>query len=346
MSEMRSATSAKAYRETTFVKHAFKQRWARWLDRRIPLSRAVQLGHRSIFIIPSSTGFLFGLLLVLLLVTAINYQNSLVYAVCFWLFSMAMGGMFFTFRNLKGLTLSAREAVPCYAGEAVDIPIRMDAEPGRSHLSLRMKYPGGGAEGNPSQIVSVMADSENQVSLSYRTEKRGRLRPGRLKLETRFPLGLYQAWSYVNLDVGSLVYPKPVFTPFVFASADTTEGDLEGAVQDVAGDQDFRGLRPYQPGDSLKQIAWKQLARGKGLVTKDFDSDQGASCWLDWNNLTGDTEARLSQLCGWVLTAHEEGLQYGVKMPGWTAQPAHTVPHLTLCLRQLALFGLEEETQP
>ena len=322
----------------------FRQRFQRrlngWLDRRIPLSRSVELGHRSIFIVPTSTGLVFGVLLLLLLVTAINYQNSLIYGVCFWLFSMAMGGMYFTFRNLKGLTLSAREAVPCFVGEAVDIPVRLDSGPRRSHFALWMAYPNDEDE-NPAKVVSVTSETEIEVTLAYRTHARGRLRPGRLKLETRFPLGLYRAWSYVDLEVGSLVYPAPEWTPYVFSTGKESDGELEGATLDATGDQDFRGLRPYQPGDSMKQIAWKQMARGKGLVSKDFDSDQGASCWLDWNNLAGDTEQRLQRMCGWILQAHEEGLMYGVRMPGLEAAPEHNEVHLRRCLQHLALFGDE-----
>lgn len=323
------------------LKQRIRRRWKRWLDHRIPLARAVQLGHRSIFIVPTSTGLVFTVLLAVLLVTAINYQNSLIYGVCFWLFSMAMGGMYFTFRNLKGLTLSAREAIPCFAGEAVDIPIRLNAEPRRSHLALWLGY-SPQSDDNPPKVVSVTSEAETEVELGYRTHQRGRLRPGRLKLETRFPLGLYRAWSYVDLEVGSLVYPTPEMTPYVFATGEDDQGELEGATLDATGEQDFRGLRPYQPGDSMKQIAWKQMARGKGLVSKDFDSDQGASCWLDWNNLAGDEETRLRRLCGWILTAHEEGLMYGVRMPGFSASPAHSETHLRHCLQYLALYGEED----
>ena len=328
--------------EATGLRSRFKKRWASWLDRRIPLSRSVELGHRSSFIVPAGTGLVFAILLIVLLVTAVNYQNSLVYGVCFWLFSMAMGGMYFTFRNLKGLTLSAREAVPCFAGEAVDIPVRLDAALGRSHLALWMNYPNSDDDDNPPRIISAMKGEETEVALGFRTRQRGRLRPGRLRLETRFPLGLYRAWSYVDLEVGSLVYPAPEYTPYIFATGDDDQGELEGATLDASGDQDFRGLRPYQPGDSLKQIAWKQMARGKGLVSKDFDSDQGASCWLDWNNLGGDIETRLSRMCGWILSAHEEGLLYGVRMPGLTAAPEHSEMHLRRCLQHLALYGEQE----
>ena len=42
-------------------------------------------------------------------------------------------------------------------------------------------------------------------------ERRGWLPLGRVMLETRFPLGLFRAWSYVEPDSRCLVYPRPDF---------------------------------------------------------------------------------------------------------------------------------------
>ena len=34
------------------------------------------------------------------------------------------------------------------------------------------------------------------------------------------------------------------------------------------GSEDFYGLRDYVPGDSLRQVAWKTVARGQGMQLK------------------------------------------------------------------------------
>ncbi|MEE9254876.1 MAG: hypothetical protein V3U43_08070, partial [Pseudomonadales bacterium] len=64
-------------------------RWLKsWLDRRFPPSRTVTLDRRNVFIFPTREGFAFGLLLLLLLLGAINYQNTLVFAFAFLLASL------------------------------------------------------------------------------------------------------------------------------------------------------------------------------------------------------------------------------------------------------------------
>jgi uncharacterized protein (DUF58 family) len=320
------------------IKRLFGHRWQRWLDRRLPATRTMVLGHRSIFIVPTRIGLLYLALVVLLLVTAINYQNSLIYGMTFWLFSIGLSAMYLTFRNLKGLSISSREAINGHVGQVFDIPLRLAAMPRREHLSLWLQYPD-----NPGQQLSIHRGESDTCPLSYRCHQRGYLSPGRLLLESRFPLGLFRAWSWIKLDFSTLVYPYPEKSPFVFRSGDG-DGELLGATLEVRGEQDFRGLRQYQPGDSMRQIAWKQLARGKGLMTKDFDSDEGASCWLDWANASGDLEPRLSQLCGWVLEAHQLGWQYGLRLPTQELAPAHSEVHLGACLKMLALFRLDEAT--
>lgn len=314
---------------------SWREQWVRWLNNRIPLSKQITLGHRTIFIVPNRTGWLFAAILIVMLVTAVNYQNSLIYGLVFWLFSTGLTAMMFTFRNLSGLTLAAGHAYPCFAGEVVELPVRLIAPPKQAYWGLQL-----GFTGQPAMSAGVAKDETHSLSLSYRTEQRGYAKPGRFRLETRYPVGIYTSWSWVGLDFGALVYPKPEWVPFIFRSGEGGE-DIQGASAQQSGQQDFYGLRNYQPGDSLRQIAWKQLAKGRGLVTKEFDSDEGATCWLDWDVLApASTETRLSRLCGWVLQAHQNGWRYGLRLPGTEIAPDNSDAHRDQCLQALALYDL------
>src|SRR5699024_2538312 len=75
----------------------------RWLKKRIPASSQVRLNHRRIFIMPTRAGMGLLLLLLIMLIGAINYQNSLIYAVVFLLGSLFWVGLHHTYRNLAGL---------------------------------------------------------------------------------------------------------------------------------------------------------------------------------------------------------------------------------------------------
>lgn len=309
--------------------------WQNWLNRRIPLTRQLSLSHRSIFIVPTKAGLLFIALLVVMLLTGINYQNSLIFALVFWLFSLSLVAMLLTFRNLAGLRIRAGQAQANFAGERVALPLTLAGNK-RAHEAIYLGLPD--QQGIYSQ---VLANDERELSLYYRPTKRGRLRVERILIESRFPFGLFRAWSWVHLEFHGIVYPKPEPTTMVLGQLGDEQQNEAGSQH--SGDQEFHGLRHYQAGDSLKRIAWKQLARGKGLVTKEFNELLAGEYFFRWQDLAGlPEETRLSRLCAWLVQAHDEGSHYGLELPNQTFALNHSEQHLAQCLTALALFNLGE----
>lgn len=345
------------------MSNLLRNKFKSWLDRRIPPAAEVTLSQRSIFIMPSKTGGMFLLLLILLLITAINYQNSLIYGLVFWLFSIGLSAMIFTYRNLSGLTLKAGNAVVGFAGNTIEIPIRL-ADPKRSHYGLSLSWAQNNADnedtgsagnlGSDLPEASVSCDlvvdnkhtnsstgsNETEVKIPFSLNTRGHLKTPRLKLQTRYPFGLYTCWTWVRLKSPGIVYPKPITTPFI-----TAEGhgdDLQADANLALGNDEFIGLRSYQAGDSLKHIAWKYLAKGKGLLTKEYDNQQLSMQWLDWHSLQGMAEEnRLSHLTGWILQAEQQGRAYGLRLVGQTIAPSQGDGHRKQCLAALALYNLD-----
>jgi uncharacterized protein (DUF58 family) len=170
-----------------------------------------------------------------------------------------------------------------------------------------------------------------------KTEVRGWLQLERVTMETRFPLGLIRAWSYVQPDMRALVYPKPDRSPLPATHPVAESGEAQTA---GSGTDDFAGLRPYQPGDSPRHIAWKAAARDDSLLTKTFAGRASSELWFDWDELPADlhVEARLSRLARWVLLAEEQGLRYGLKLPGTTVPLGEGLAHRDSCLKELALY--------
>ena len=327
------------------LKTLFKQKWLRWLERRIPASDEITLSQKSIFIIPSLVGWMYSLLLVLLLVTAINYQNSLIFALTFWLFSIGLSAMIFTYRNLSGLVIKVSHRISGFSGSHVEIPIRIsDAK--KAHQGLMFSWPQKTSTAHHIVYSEIELGNEKELSIPYVLGKRGHLMTERLNIETRYPFGLYKSWTWLRLNTPGIVYPKPIFTPFMLSEGAGGEDDMNTQVNLIAGNDEFLGLRSYQPGDSLKHIAWKYLAKGKGLLTKEYDNQQLSMQWLNWYSLQGlGLEERLSHLTGWVLQAEKEGRAYGLNLPGIRIQPNIGDQHRDQCLTQLALFNQVEDAR-
>ena len=315
---------------------ALRQKFSIWLFRPKIESGTVTLNQRRIFILPTRQGLGFALVLLLMLLGDINYNLSLGYVLTFLLGTTAMMTMLHAFRNMAQLEIRAGRVDAVFAGDMAQFVFHFHNTSGlpRYHLYLH--------DDNWHGVTfDIPAQQGAEIILPLPAPQRGWLGSGRLTLFTEFPLGLFHAWSYLHFDTRCLVYPKPAAPlPLPASSAQSGVG-----VFNVAGDEDFSGLRNYVAGDALPRIAWKALAREQGLQVKQFSTQQGQELWLDWSLLPAvHTERKLEMLTRWVLDADTQKLHYGLRLPGVELPPRHGAAHRAECLRALALYGFGDIT--
>jgi uncharacterized protein (DUF58 family) len=309
-------------------------RFSRWLDRRIPPSRSLTLSQQSIFIFPTVTGFLFGGLIVLLILGAINYQNSLVYGVAFTLGSLFLVTILYTFRNLSGLTIELIAAGTGFVGEDVEFQVRISRSKGKGREGVQLGWLGAIA-----QWAELYDTEACTVRLFVPAKTRGWLDPGRLLIETQYPLGLLRAWTWVDLGARALVYPQPLFIDQPELIARRGE---DGELMDPQGSDDFSDMRSYRPGDPVRHVIWRAYARTDQLVVKEYTSYLDPRLMLDYARVAGGTEERLSRLTGMALNAARSGREFGLVLPGTKVRPGIGDPHRDSILRALALYGLPQ----
>jgi len=309
-------------------------RWTNWFYGFAPPERGtIRLGHRRVYIVPTRLGWMFGGVLAILLMGSINYALALGFALTFLLGGLGLAGMVHTARNLARLEVSAGRTEPVFAGEAAQFPLRIDNPSPFDRPSILVRHVGSAAQ----LVVDVPARNPAEAVLGIRAERRGRLPLGRVMLETRFPLGMFRAWSYVEPELNCLVYPKPLPSALPQTSARTSGGRTSAQ---AGGNDDFAGLRMYQPADSPRHIAWKRAAQSDDLLTKQFSEEASDEFWLDWQqtNPRLHLEERLSVLAGWVLAAERSGARYGLRLPGEEVAPGRGDAKRAQCLEALALY--------
>jgi len=308
-----------------------------WIQRRVHREPGpVTLGRRRIFILPTRLGLVYAGLLVVMLLGATNYSNSLAFGLTFLLASLGLVCMHHTHRNLLNLRVSAERAEPVFAGARGAFPLTLSnpSRVPRFAVALTRAASGSG--------VDISANGEARLLMHTQPAKRGRLPAPRFTLETGFPLGLFRAWAWVELDVSCLVYPKP--DDRAGAAPRQHHGAGDAAAQ-RPGDEDFDSLRAYRAGDPIRRIHWKSGSGREGPMVKQFSSPAGEALWLDWGQLAGlDTEARLSRLCRWVLEASQGGDTYGMRLPGALIEPGSGTAHERRCLEALALYPHSTES--
>lgn len=309
-----------------------KTRFGRWLDARIPPTRKLTLTQRNVFIFPTLTGGVFTILVLLLLVGAVNYQNSLMFGVAFLLVGVFLTAILHTFRNLAGLTVEYLGADTAFVDEHVRFRVRVSRPENQRREGIQLGWPN-----TIKRWVEVYDSAHATVDLYVAGQHRGWLRPGRMLIETLFPLGLLRAWTWVDLDAQALIYPRPFFERGTQLSEQSTEA---GQRLDTLGSDDFQDVRDYTPGDPVRHIMWRAFARTGDLHVKNYASYLQDSVWIDFNVLIGDTERRLSLMTGLVLDADANRREFGLRLPGVTLQPAGGASHVADALKCLALHGL------
>jgi uncharacterized protein (DUF58 family) len=321
---------------TTAWRAAFRRLFTAWmLDRDGRGETPVVLTQRRIFILPTREGLIFAAVLFALFIASVNYNLNLGYVLTFLLASMGLTSMLHAFRNLARLEVTSGKADPVFAGESVLFHVNLRNPSGLARFAVGAKHAGAEID-----FTDIAANRTGVLRVRIASTQRGWLAPGRLTLFTRYPLGLFYAWSNVQLDPRALVYPKPDRgnVPPPYSKARHERGKSESP-----GDDDFGGLKSYRPGDSPRHIAWKALARGQGLLTKQFAGPYVAELWLDWDALSGmQTEARLSRLTRWALDAHLTRASFGLRLPGRLLPQGSGERHFQEVLRALALFQLHD----
>ncbi|WP_431476969.1 DUF58 domain-containing protein [Massilia eburnea] len=301
----------------------------------------VHLVMRRVFILPTRPGLAFVGLLLIMLIGSINYNLGLGFVLTFFTGSCAIVDMYMTAKNLAFLHLAPGRAQPVFAGDEAQFELLVRNATPRARYAIWLGFQD---EGEPRQSIDVASKGSAAVMLSRPSAQRGWLAAPRVRLFTRFPLGLFGSWSYWQPDLKVLVYPQPEAAPPPLPTTGAAREDGYGTV----GLDNFSGIRNYQPGDPMRHLAWRQIARlhpadGGHLVSKHFEGGAVSDLLLDLDALPPllDIEVRLSRLTAWVLEAERRALPYALHVGHREIAQGLGEAHCAECLRVLALHGKE-----
>lgn len=312
---------------------ALQRQFDKFLQRAIPSQKKVTLNHKKLFILPTKSGwfFLIGAMLIWLLGT--NYENNLALALAYFLLSVFLIAIIHTFNNLHRLKISLVKATPGFCGDSTQICIRLNSS-GAAHLGVAV-----GWVSNVDSVYDIDRNQELDTVINLPLSHRGWFNPGRLKVESTYPLGLWRCWSRLDLDVTVLSYPKPIVCDLMGSTALSSEESIEAIAK--YGSEEFHSLREFQASDTPKQIAWKQYAQGRGLLSKNYLNYQLPKLELDWDVFTDvEGELRLSNLCYLALTASKNNQPFSLKLPGFQLPTNTGEEHLGQALQALAVHRI------
>ncbi|PPE72409.1 DUF58 domain-containing protein [Solimonas fluminis] len=287
-----------------------------------------------VYIVPTRFGYGYAFMGLVMLLGSMNYSNSMGFLLTFLLGALGLVCMHHTHGNLVNVQLRSGKTAPVFAGEVAHFEILVDNPAPAQRYSFSLAWP---KETQPPVMADVPARGTATLRIALPAERRGWLPARVFSLSTEFPLGLFHAWTWAELDMACLVYPKPATAGRMPPSASGAIGQMPS---NIAGQDEFAGLRNYHRGDPMKSVHWKSLPKSPGApMVKQFTELLDQELWLEWDSLGDlDPESRLSQLTRWVLDMEDRQHAYGLRLPGIELKPGRGEIHQNDCLRELALY--------
>ncbi|MGS2719973.1 DUF58 domain-containing protein [Paraglaciecola aestuariivivens] len=323
-----------------------------WLNKRIPAASEFLLNQGNIFIFPAKFGCGYMLLVGLLFVLGSNYQNNLILFLCYFLLALFLVCLLSSYRNFSGLHIQIGKSPEVFAGDNLHLPLWVNANSANlttnGLINLYFYQQASKLENPLNDFIEFDANQfTNPLHLSYPCLKRGKMVLPRVTIESFFPLGLFRCWSHLAFQHTQWVYPKPIASDLslYWVEHGHNSHTLYGA-QGTTGQEDFSHLKAYQLGDPLKHLAWKQLAKGQGLVSKVFASETNKIGWLSLPQpclsptyQPEQLEVTLGHLCFHVLELSRLNQPFGMKLGALAISPNTGAEHRIKCLNALAQFS-------
>lgn len=288
---------------------------------------------RKAYILPTQKGIYYLITLSFMFIWAVNYALSLGYAITFFAAIFALLVMVLTVGNLSGIRVKPLENPAFFAGDPVYFRLQINNANPQPCIQIHARR-----NGLSAAPLSLSPHQHAECKVPLHDSTRGLKTLDYVRLSTDYPIGIFASWTWLYFDSCVLIYPHPdgdLPLPFL-----PEHHSFDQGVADLHGSEDFHDLRDYQAGDNLRHVMWKKMVNGQVRV-KTFKDLAGQQCILDFNasQLAAlDTEARLSQLCAWVLAAENSGTRYALRLPNRRIESGLGNHHRATCLEALACY--------
>jgi transglutaminase-like putative cysteine protease/uncharacterized protein (DUF58 family) len=267
-------------------------------------------------------------------------NNGVAYLLCFATSVLASMSWLRARENLRGVDVSAGRQARGRAGEAgrVSLLLHSTTRLGASGVELM------NADGGQWTFVEQLAPGDSEQVMLATSAETGIQKSLCVLLRSSYPMGFFTAERLVTIVIDRRIHPKaagslPLPHPDRQMSGDQI-GQLSSGGRPGREGDDFAGTREWQPGDSLRHVDWRAVARGRPLLVKQWSGADREAMTLDWDKLPLPESERAGQIARWIQQAEQEGLPYALRLPGELEIEAGLGPaHAVRCLDALAEGG-------
>lgn len=241
------------------------------------------------------TKYFFFLILVFfaLFLQAYMHNYNIVYIVLFFTFSVAGSSCLVGRLNLLPLKVEAVKNEEIFANKSVKINLKILNDSKSSCYAFSVEK----------VDIDVLEEKSSRiVQVPKIFDSRGYHFLKNVNFESFFPFGHIRFSKKVVINERYLIYPNPQGIPLkkAYAKELAQFGEIDS----------FEDLKEYEAGESLAKIHWASVAKGE-LKSKKFNFyTEDKTLHFYFNDISGSTHVRLSQLTLWVLEATKLGFAY------------------------------------
>lgn len=291
--------------------------------------------HR-VYIVPSKNGLIYLFTSIMVLLLGVIYSNNTALLISFLLISLFLLHMFFTNFNLAGLRIRNLSIKDSYLGETFNLNMQIENSTRSEFHSLHLDLHFTDKESLTVKIPTISAQEHSRIEVPFRLDKRGVFSLSKVTLWTRFPMGLFYAWSPVSFQVEFCAYPKALgvslHDQLIVKTFD--EESLEVQKQDIG---DFHEHSKYVSGSPLKNIDWKVFAKTEKLYLKNYS--QGDIKYYRFQlNPAKNIEQELSQLSLWIRDISKTHNMWSLQIENTEIGPGNGDHFFKLTMKELAAY--------
>lgn len=230
------------------------------------------------------------------------HDFNLVYITLFFVFSLAFSAGPLGILNLGQLQAQFKPSGRFFVHTTSSILVNIKNVSSISSWSIILY-----GDTESTAIPSIKPESSIICSLAYTPSKRGKFSYGQCYLESKYPLSTARLTLSIDDTYNGIVYPKP--------KGKNLEAFLEEEETYYGEEKEFNGLRAYDGSQRLSHIHWASVAKGEMSVKTFIKETHTPNLVFDFTKAGTGDEARLSQLCLWVLECEKKKLPFSLKLP-------------------------------
>lgn len=314
----------------------------------------------------SLAGLAYALTTAVLVIGAINGQNNLL----FWLFGLAVAGLVvsgvLSGWSLMGIRIEREIVTPrIHAGEPLRLRYRItnrnfifpafaltleEMPDARSWLAKRFVAAFSGSIATPVAYVGYVGPRQTiTIDVEAASHARGEVTLNAFRVASTFPIGLTRKSVTFAQTASCIVWPS------LCDLADTlTKQGFEGRstrrLRPSPSGDEFFALREFQPGDSLRSVAWRASARADKPLVRSMAVRPGRRAWIIIDDSATDEslDRVLSVAASLALQLRLQSSDVGLATAsrGALLVPAAGERHTTRLLDALATLTASDTTAP